>query len=145
MRRTIPAAVAITVLSLADDSHAGDPAALLLPLSDTLALIERQASAERSAGDAPGVLPSRRGPAPGAPPPPPAFIPKRIHVPDLYRVDYERDAPRFAEPVDNDRMVALEFLPPAGRRPGVAFTYDTESLPIGDSSDRVSIRVELPF
>lgn len=139
----LPTALAITALSLAEDAWSGGELGLVLPLRDALAIVEGTARAKAPA--TPGVSSRWRGTAVGAPPPPPSFIPKRIHIPDLYRIDFERDAPRFAEPVDNDRMVALEFVSPAGRRPSISFTYDTESLPIGDSSDRVSVRFELPF
>jgi len=74
-----------------------------------------------------------------------AMIPKRFHIPDLYRIDCERDAPRFAEPVDNDKMVALELLPSTPIRPSVSFRFDKESLPLGDSSNRLSVELELPF
>lgn len=142
MRTRLPTALAITALSLAGEARAGSEPALLLPFRATLAIVERPARAPIATGTEPRRW---RGPAPGAPPPPPEFIPKRIHIPDLYAVDFERDPPRFAEPVDADRMVALELVPAARRRPGFSLVYDTESLPIGDSSDRVSVRFQLPF
>jgi hypothetical protein len=142
VRISFPAALAITALTLADDVRADGEPALVLPMLESLALVERPARAAVVQADMP---PRWRGPAPGAPPPPPEFIPKRIHIPDLYAVDFERDPPRFAEPVDGDRMVALEFVPPGRRRPSVSFVYDTESLPIGESSDRVSVQFELLF
>jgi hypothetical protein len=135
--------LAITVLSLACDVRAeGDPV-LVLSLVDALALFERPAATEKPS--APVASARWRDPAPGATPPPPAFIPRRIHIPNLYRVDVERDAPRFAEPVDNDRMVKFEMMPSGRARPSLSFIYDTESLPIGDKSDRVSVQLELPF
>jgi hypothetical protein len=139
---SLPAGLAITALALAWDVRADAEPALVLPLRDALALVERPVRAAVAPTD---VSARWRGPAPGAPPPPPEFIPKRIHIPDRYAIDFERDAPRFAEPVDAKRRVALELLPSTSRRPSLSFIYDTESLPIGDSSDRVSVRFELPF
>jgi hypothetical protein len=143
MVRSLATGCALALVAAAEPVWADEVPVLVLPLLDALALVERPAAAE--VPDPVRAAMPRPGAPAGSPPPPPAFIPKRIHIPDLYRVDVERDAPRFAEPVDNDRMVALEFVPPRGPRPGLKFTYDTESLPIGDSSDRVSIRFELPF
>jgi hypothetical protein len=144
VQRVLPTALAIAVLSVAENARAGGAPALILPLGAALAIVERPARAD--APTAPSQVASRwRGDVTGAPPPPPSFIPKRIHIPDLYKIDCDRDPPRFAEPVDNDRMVALEFISAAAWRPSVSFTYDTESAPIGDTSKRVSLRFELPF
>jgi hypothetical protein len=144
VQRVLPTALAVAALFLAEDAWAGGAPALLLPVSVALAIVEQPARAGAPA--TPVSVASRwRGNAAGVPPPPPTFIPKRIHIPDLYKIDVDRDPPRFAEPVDNDRMVALEFISAAAWRPSVSFTYDTESAPIGDSSKRVSLRLELPF
>ena len=138
-----PAALAITALTLAADVRADGEPALVLPIRDALAIVDRPARTDTAV--APSDVSRWRGPAPGTPPPPPEFIPKRIHIPDRYAIDCERDAPRFAEPVDAKRRFALELVPPARQRPSLAVIYDTESLPIGASSDRVSVRFELPF
>jgi hypothetical protein len=144
MHRTIPAALIVTMLAVGDDAPAGDAPVLILPMRDALAIVERPATSGTSS-QTPIAASAWRGAAPGAPPPPPAFIPRRIHIPDLYRVDYERDAPRFAEPVDNDKMVALELVPSTPIRPSMSFRFDKESLPLGDSSSRLSVEFELPF
>ena len=144
MHRTIPAALIVTMLSFVDEGWADDQPVLILPLRDALAIVERPATPSASPHTV-GIPSAWRGAVAGAPPPPPGFIPKRIHIPDLYRVDYERDAPRFAEPVDNDKMVALELLPSTPIRPSVSFRFDKESLPLGDSSSRLSVELELPF
>lgn len=143
MVRSLATGCALAVVASAEPLWADDVPALVLPFADALAVVERPRSTD--VADPVRAAMPRNGTPAGSPPPPPAFIPKRIHIPDLYREDVERDAPRFAEPVDNDRWVALEFVSPRGARPGMKFTYDTESLPIGDSSDRVSVRFELPF
>jgi hypothetical protein len=145
--RRIPtvAALAITALTLADDVRADAEPALVLPMCAALAIVARPAAPPVAPIDLSAASARWRGRAPGTPPPPPEFIPKRIHIPDRYAIDYERDAPRFAEPVDAKRRVAFELLPSTRRRPSLAFIYDVESLPIGDSSDRVSVRFELPF
>jgi len=144
LRASTSAGIAImAVMALASGACAGGDLVLVLPPSKALALIDRPVNVGPIRGQA---TPSRwRGPTPGAPPPPPAFIPRRIHIPELYKVDFERDAPRFAEPVDNDRMVAFEVVPPARLRPSLSFRVDKESLPVGPSSSRLSIEFELPF
>jgi hypothetical protein len=143
VRRSIPAALAIGALALADDVRANDERVLTLLLHDAIAVLEHQA---RTPAPPPAQVSARwRGPAPGAPPPPPEFIPKRIHLPDRYAIDCDRDAPRFAEPVDAKRRFAFELLSSTRTRPSLSFTYDRESLPIGPSSDRIAVRFELPF
>ena len=109
-----------------------DDVVLVLPLARAIALIDRRT------GDTPAMRSDATSRFR-------TLIPKRIHIPDLYRIDCERDAPRFAEPVDNDKMVALELLPSTPLRPSVTFRFDKESLPLGDSSNRVSVELELPF
>ena len=144
MRIPVTAALASTALTLAAGSatHADESRVLVLPTVAALAILE--------APDPPEV------PAPharvrfdaatrGARPSPPSFIPQRIHIPDLYAIDFERDPPRFAVPVDGKRFFAFEFIDSSGLRPRVAVTYDAESAPIGDRWDRVSLEFELPF
>jgi hypothetical protein len=142
VRISIPAALAITALMLADDVRAGGEGVPMLSIRDALAILERPARAPVTPPDEAGRW---RGPEPGAPPPPPEFIPKRIHIPDRYAIDCDRDAPRFADPVDAKRRFAFEMLSSTPHRPSLSLTYDRESLPIGPSSDRVSVRFELPF
>ena len=143
-RASTSAAIAImAVMALASGACAGGDLVLVLPLSRALAIIDRPVNVAPTDGQA---TPSRwGGPTSGAPPPPPAFIPRRIHIPELYKLDFERDAPRFAVPVDNDRMVAFEVVPPARLRPSLSLRFDKESLPLGSSSSRLSIEFELPF
>jgi hypothetical protein len=132
----------MAVMALASGACAGGDVVLFLPLSRALALVDRPAVGPTGEQDTSSRW---RGPTAGAPPPPPAFIPSRIHIPELYKLDFERDAPRFAEPVDNDRMVSFEVVPPARLRPSFSFRFDKESLPLGSSSSRLSIECELPF
>ena len=130
-RWAVSASVGIALLAPAT-VRAGSDAVLVLPLARALALIERPRGAAPTARS---DTTSRFR----------AIIPKRIHIPDLYRIDCERDVPRFAEPVDNDKMVALQLLPSTSIRPSVSFRFDKESLPLGDSSSRLSVELELPF
>ena len=131
-RWAVSATLGLVLLAPAADVAAGDDVVLVLPLARALALIDRPGH------DRPSVRPDAAARFR-------SIIPKRIHIPDLYRIDYERDAPRFAEPVDNDKMVALELLPSTPIRPSVSFRFDKESLPLGDSSNRLSVEFELPF
>ena len=131
-RWAVSATLGVAVLAPAADVLAGDDVVLVLPIARAMALVDGQ---ERDTPSARPDAASRFR----------ALIPKRIRIPDLYRIDCERDAPRFAEPVDNDKMVALELLPSTPIRPSVSFRFDKESLPLGDSSDRLSVELELPF
>jgi hypothetical protein len=111
--------------------RAGNDTVLVLPLARAVALIHDERAAPNGRPDTTSRFR--------------ALIPKRIHIPDLYHVDCERDAPRFAEPVDNDKLVALELVPATQIRPSVSFRFDKESLPLGDSSNRLSVVLEIPF
>ena len=104
---------------------------LVLPLAQAIALIHEHRAAPNARADTASRFR--------------ALIPKRIHIPDLYRIDEERDPPRFAEPVDNDKLVALELVPATSLHPSVSFRFDNESLPIGDSSKRLSVQLEFDF
>jgi hypothetical protein len=143
VRIPVTAALASTAFMLAAGStpRADDSPALWLPTTAALAILE--------APDLPDVpvKPARtRFDAPvGAALSSPSFIPQRIRIPDLYAIDFERDPPRFATPVDGNRFFAFEFVSPRGLRPRLAVTYDAESAPIGDGWDRVSVEIELPF
>src|SRR5262245_8834385 len=131
-RWAVSATSGFALLAPAADVAAGGDVVLVLPLAQAFALIKKH---ERDTPNARPDATSRFR----------ALIPKRIHIPDLYRIDCERDAPRFAEPVDNDKLVALQLLPSTAVRPSVSFRFDKESLPLGDSSDRLSVELELPF
>jgi hypothetical protein len=72
----------------------------------------------------------------------PAFVPSRIHIPDGYAIDVERDAPRFAAPVDCDNLVSFQVL---DRAVGVFLDYDEESYPIGRGDERLMLQVERRF
>src|SRR5262245_21344228 len=131
-RWAVSATLGLAVLAPAVDVMAGDDVVLVLPLARAIALFEKR---DRDTPSARPDAASRFR----------AMIPKGIHIPDLDRIDCERDLPRFAEPVDNDKMVALQLLPSTAVRPSVSFRFDKESLPLGDSSDRLSVELELPF
>jgi hypothetical protein len=143
MRISLPAALASTALTIAGSgsARADEPMALLLPPAAALDVVAPPARSTAGTG-APRV---RFAASAGNVPPPPTFIPTRIHIPDLYNVDFERDPLRFAEPVDGDRYFAFEFVKPTARRPRVAVTYDRESLPIGEGSNRVSLELKVRF
>lgn len=55
------------------------------------------------------------------------IIPPRMHIPDLYAVDFDRDPAEFAEAIDTDRMLSLDLLPRAHRGWMPALVYDHES------------------
>ena len=127
----VSAGVAIVLVVSAAPARGGSDTVLVLPLARALALVTE----ERASPNARPDTASRFR----------ALIPKRIHIPDLYRIDDERDPPRFAEPVDNDKMVALELVPAAPIHPSVSFRFDKESLPLGDSSNRLSVEFGFDF
>jgi hypothetical protein len=115
---------------------------LILPLIATLTLGQ---SVLAVAG---GATADRLGALGQTVPRKPGFIPGFISIPDLYAVDVaDREAPRFAEPVDRSKKAALNLLPrslSAGR--SLSVIYDTESLPaFRDSSRLLRLDLELDF
>lgn len=72
----------------------------------------------------------------------PPIIPSRVHIPDAYEIDLDRDVPRFAAPVDRDNLVSFEVI---DRGVSVFLDYDEESYPIGDGSERLMLQVERRF
>ena len=136
-RRTAAARNAFAILiavgiSPATTFAAGGEPQLLLPLVAAITLGASAVSgANEMAHDASGGL---------------SIIPPRMHIPDLYAIEYDRDPARFAEPIDNDRLVSLDLLP--GRRWGwmPSLAYDNESPQVlGPSSTVIRLTVEYNF
>lgn len=74
-----------------------------------------------------------------------AMLPKSLHIPDGYEIDFDRDPPRFADPVDRDQRVSLDLLPRPVRGAMVKFSYDEESAPLGDGADLLRVVIERRF
>jgi hypothetical protein len=77
--------------------------------------------------------------------PAPSIVPPRFHVPDLYAIDFDRDAPRFADPIDRDRLVAIEAFSLEQYGVGMFLDYDEESYPMGEDSNLFAVRFERSF
>ena len=142
--RLAPAALVSTVLLLGSEGslRAGDDEALFLPIGDALALTSAR---EREPEPPQRVRQRTLRPEPGAKPTPPAFIPKGVELTDHYAVIYDREAPGFASPMLADRQVAFGLWKSTKFLPGCAVAWDTEDPPIGETSDRVYLTIELPF
>jgi len=116
------------------------PPQLILPLISAIAFGSSVAKAKAESeanpiAQAVGTQPTmRRG-----------MLPSRLWIPDLYRIEYERDPLPFAAPVDNDRMVAFDLMsrPASGFK--VRAAYDSEKLPIGDSREVFRLEFKLDF
>jgi hypothetical protein len=142
--RLAASALVTTMLLVGSEGalRAEDDASLFLPITDTLAFTDARA---REPEQPHRVRQRTLRPDPGAKPTPPAFIPKSVELTDHYAVVYDRDAPAFAAPMLADRQVAFGLWKPARFRPGAALAWDTEDPPIGETSDRVTLTIELPF
>lgn len=74
------------------------------------------------------------------------FLPSRLHVPDVYAEPYSFNTPRWAAPVDTDRVVWFEFLGRPRRGWTAALAYDEEQRgPIPGHSDLFSVTAEYRF
>jgi hypothetical protein len=125
----------------------GPPTQLVLPLLATLAIgrsmFQLQVSHEVS-----DTVAHQLGFARGEVPAKPTFIPSFLTIPDLYAVDVtDRDPPRFAAPVDSDKMLSLNLLPRSlSVNRSLSVVYDTESLPaFRDTSRLLRLELELDF
>ena len=73
-------------------------------------------------------------------------LPRRLRIPDGYAVDIERDPPRFASPVDRDRIVGFDVLQRPRRGMTASLNYDEERRgPFPGSGEVVRFVVELRF
>jgi hypothetical protein len=145
MWTTRPGRVALGVvawigLSAFDPSVRAEPPVLFLSPADALDVIRTRPAT------VPPAAPARRLhdlAVPAAPTP--DIVPSRFHIPDLYAIDYDRDAPRFADPIDRDNMVAIEVFGIERHGVGMFLDYDEESFPIGDDGDYFAVRFERLF
>ena len=83
------------------------------------------------------------------PPPRPgavSLLPHRISIPDGYADDFDTDPPRFVDPVNRDRIVALDLL---GRPRGgwtACAAYDEEKRgPFKGTADVLRLVLEFRF
>ena len=75
-----------------------------------------------------------------------SIIPPGMHIPDLYAIQYDRDPARFAQPIDNDRLVSLDLLPRPHRGWMPSLAYDDESPQVlGRSSTVIRLTIEYDF
>src|SRR5262249_31904598 len=137
-------AVALTLLGPAPATFAGEPK-LTLPLSTAVALCDAEEGG--ATGDR---VPRARRPALFIGGPVSrgqlGFLPSELHIPDAYALDDDRDAPRFAAPIDSDRMVSFDLIgrPKRGWKAFVA--YDSEDRgPFPGGGNVLSVVAELHF
>ena len=128
------------VMALGSSVHADDAPGLFLTPTEAARVIDAVRAAEMAAEPEP---PRRSFAAPRVPAPPATnIIPRRFHIPDGYEIDFDRDPPRFATPVDRDNMVSFELF---DRGIGIFLDYDEESVPIGDGAELLFLQIERRF
>jgi hypothetical protein len=136
--------IALTLLGPAPTAFAGEPK-LTLPLATVIALCDQDE------GGATGEhVPRSRRPALFIGGPVSrgqlGFLPSDLHIPDAYALDDDRSIPRFAAPIDSDRMVSYDLVerPKRGWKAFVA--YDSEDRgPFPGGGDVLSIIAEFRF
>ncbi len=74
-----------------------------------------------------------------------AMLPESLHIPDTYAIDFDRDPPRFAKPVDRRKLVSLDLLPRPVRGTMLSLSYDGESARIGSGSKLFRVVLEMRF
>jgi len=129
---------------------AENEAQLVLPLVSAMAfgVAAAEATREQPASVSP-LTAASLPPLTAAPPPRPgavSLLPHRISIPDGYAEDIDTDPPRFVEPVNRDRIVALDLL----GRPRGGWTawaaYDEEKRgPFKGTADVLRLVVEFHF
>lgn len=134
--------VVVVIASLRTHATAGDvpPPQLVLPLLTTLALGRSVVDLHLGGGRGSVATLVSQGKV--------SFLPSNLTIPDLYAVDVaDRDAPRFAAPIDRDTYLRLNLLP-ARFSDGKALSviYDTETLPaLGDNRRLLRLELKLKF
>ena len=136
-------ALLIVQAMIAPIALAEGEAQLILPLMSAMAfgVAAAEATREQSASVSPSLTatpPPRRGAA--------SLLPHRVSIPDGYAEDVDTDPPRFVDPVNRDRIVALDLL---GRPRGgwTAYAaYDEEKRgPFKGTADVLRFVVEFHF
>jgi hypothetical protein len=82
---------------------------------------------------------------PGAPKTrqPPKIVPRAVHIPDAYSLEYDRDPPRFAEPVNRNNMVKVDIPGPRPDGWRTFLSFDEQSRgPVGRSDNLMRLVVE---
>jgi hypothetical protein len=113
---------------------AGDVPPLTLPVGAALALVVSAVEA-RHGGITLPVRPSSMRTRNH--PPPPSFIPRRIHIPDSYSEEFERPLRSWVAPTDSDRIVSLDLFPRPQRGWMISVAYDEESSGPYTTADQV--------
>lgn len=137
----IASAIACGCLVWPDDPRADEAPTLFLGPAHALRVVETARAARARAAESetpPAYVPSPVVAARSMP----DIVPPRFHIPDGYEIDLERDAPRFAAPVDRDNLVSFELL---DRGVGVYLDYEEESYPIGDGAELLLLQFERRF
>jgi len=76
----------------------------------------------------------------------PSLLPSRLLIPDGYAIDLGRTPPRFAVPVDRDRVVAFDLVsqPRAGWQACIAYDQEVRG-PLPGSADLLRLVVGRRF
>ena len=135
-------ALLIAQAMIAPIALAEGEAQLLLPLVSAMALGVAAAEATRAQPSSPSPLTVSPPPRAGAV----ALLPRRLSIPDGYAADVDTGPPRFVDPVDRDRIVALDLL----GRPRHGWTawaaYDEEKRgPFKGTADVLRLVLEFHF
>ncbi len=104
---------------------------LVLPIGVALAMVVSAADGHKENASSVATTDprsSRRGPL--------GFLPKELHIPNGYDLDYDRPIRSWADPVDRDRIVSVDvFRRTRGWR--VSLAYDEESAGVYAGSSQV--------
>lgn len=141
--RNAGAALAIASLFAAGMARAEGEVQLLLPLVRAMAfgVAAAQASgvAERSVTNPFGVAPPPQR-ASGA------ALPSRLRIPDGYSTEYDLDPPRWARPVERDRLVSWDLISKPRHGWTASIAYDEEThRPFHGSGEVLRIFAEFGF
>ncbi|TMA34339.1 MAG: hypothetical protein E6J79_16750 [Deltaproteobacteria bacterium] len=135
-------ALLIVQAMIAPIALAEGEAQLILPLMSAMAfgVAAAQATRPREAGAPPLTV---------SPPPRPgaiSLLPQRISIPDGYAVDVDTDPPRFVDPVNRDRIVALDLFGQPRRGWTACAAYDEEKRgPFKGTADVLRLVLEFRF
>lgn len=116
----------------ATTAGAGEVPPLTLPVGAALAIVISAVEGRQTGVTLP-LRPSVRR----RHPPPPSFIPHRLHIPDAYSEEFERPLRTYVAPTDSDRIVSLDLFPRPQRGWMLSFAYDEESSGPYTTSDQV--------
>jgi hypothetical protein len=133
--------VALGLVVAAAKAAAGDVPPVVLPVGAALAIVVSAVEGRPALASLPLGASVRTGH-----PKRPAFIPRRVNIPDAYSEEFERPLRSYVAPTDSDRIVSFDLFPRPRRGWMISLAYaEEESGPYSTSDQVFGVTFEYQF